>query len=1177
MSTNILGSLPVRFLLLFLLPLLSESVSVYVANNGTDSLDCLQGSPNNPCKNLTLALEYIHDKNDSTVYIENGVYDLLPSSLTMFQSVRNITIAGEGTVEVTCHYEVNAGLSFLRSSDIHIHGICFSGCGVEHNSTSRDFNKDNVDLLAFNAALYFEACVNVTLDSVHVTESLGIAVQFYTTTGTNMIINSNFSNNPSRAGRWWSLYRVHCQPGDTSCNNDASSVDINTISNSQYIINGSVFTNNMANSSKQQRRVVIPYKTYHDAFDRGGGLSIIFKGNARNNAVFLKNCSFEENHAVYGGGLYVEMQDSSYNNRVVVSIVKFKNNEVTIDGGGMFVRYIFLPRFGVIMSCRVELEDVRFEYNTARSGNGGGLSYSSTRQENVDFSLLNLLSIRNSLWNSNTARIGAAVYLGTFHTFTLGHFSQVNFTDSMFCSNSVNQLGKSLGSGTLYINEIPVAFLGSVTFDNNYDGTALTAYHTIIQFLENSTAEFTNNAGYDGGAIALHSSSFIEIGQNTYFNFTGNHAANLGGAIYAQNSVQEAQRFTQNCFIQYYDINTAPSKWMTQVKFRDNTADNYLTNSIFSSSILPCQLGQVYGVISNSKEALDKVFCWNETIWDYGPNTCLSQIKTSAVELTAPSHINVISGKLTSMNLYGNDSQGHNVTSLLVVKAYSNSSESGVEVDPDYNYISSNNILLYKKSGVANASNSIIINTISQQNAIQTELKVKFQDCPPGLFLNESEGKCVCYKRTFGGRLKCDQSTFTAELLRGFWIDKLNNETVVAHCPNCNFDFHGGYLNLGNSLQDAQQMLCSDNSKGRLCSTCMDGYSPAINFDEFKCVECSHKHQSAGVALFFFVDICCPIVFLMVLYWIDVPLTNGLLHGPIFFAQMITTIISLDADDIIQYQDIPNFVPSVTEGSENAYTTIYDFFNLEFFMFAHNMCLPHITKYVHIIALYYIPAFVPMILVFVLWLSYKGYNRYQNCIKARCINVCCQNVFSKLPKCLKVSFLNLPQRASNVLAMFILLSYAKIAVITGYLLTPVIFYKSDNAHSHQKAVYLDGSVDYLNLDHIKGFIPAIIITVFFLIPVPLILMIFRFNDPKKNDGFFNYLLYQFQRQFRNGPEDIQSKTKELHERITGRVKNCLDHCSVEREGECCSGCCCGNGILYSYKCCKSTQLCSYTQ
>ena len=1099
MSTNILHSLPVRFLLLFLLPLLSESVSVYVANNGTDSPNCLQGSPNNPCKDLTLALEYIHDKNDSIVYIENGVYDLLPSSLTIFQSVTNITIAGEGRADIACHNEVNAGLTFLRSSNVHIHGIHFSGCGVIHNSTSCDFNnKSALNLLTFNTTLYFEGCVNVILDSMHVTESLGIAVQFYTTTGTNMIINSNFSNNPNRSragqviGGGVYIEFPYCQPGDTSCNNDASSVDINTISNSQYIINDSVFSNNMADNSKQHR-VVIPHETSHNAFDRGGGLSIIFKGNARNNAVFLKNSSFEENHADYGGGLYIEMQDSSYNNKVVVSSVNFTNNNVTIDGGGMFVRYIFLPRFGVIMSSRVELEDVRFECNIALSGNGGGLSYASTRQENVDFSLLNSLSIRNSLWNSNTARIGAAIYLGTFHTFTLGHFSWVNFTDSIFISNSVtypNQLGKSLGSGAVYIDEIPVAFLGSVKFDNNYDGTALTAYHTIIKFLENSTAEFTNNTGHDGGAIALHSSSFIEIGRNTSFNFTGNHAANLGGAIYAQNSVQEAQRFTQNCFIQYYDMNTAPSKWMTQVKFRGNTADNYKTNSIFSSSILPCQLGQLYGVISDSKEDLDKVFHWSETIWDYEPNTSLSQIKTSAVELTAPSHINVIPGKLTSMNLYGNDSQGHNVTSLLVINAYSNSSESGVKVDPDYNYISSNNILLYKISGVANASNSIIINTIGQQNTIQTELKVNFQDCPPGLFLNENEGKCVCYKDTFGGRLKCDQTHFTAELLRGFWIGTIKfNETVVAHCRNCDFKFSGGYLNLSNSSGDVEQSLCSDNSMGRLCSKCKNGYAPAINLDEFKCVECSHKHQSAGAALFFFVDICGPIVFLLFLYWIDVPLTNGLLHGPIFFAQMITTVISLDADGIIQYQDIPHIHRSVVEGFENTYTTIYDFFNLEFFMFTQNICLPGVTKYVHIIALYYIPAFVPMILVFVLWLLYKGYNRYQNCIKARCITVCCQNVFSKLPKCLKVSFLNLPQRASNVLAMFILLSYAKIAVITGYLLTPVTFYKS-NACSHEMVVYQDGSVDYLSSDHIKVFIPAIIITGFFLIPAPLILMIF---------------------------------------------------------------------------------------
>ena len=1189
MSTNILGSLPIRFLLLFLLPL--ESVSVYVANNGTDNPNCLQGSPNYPCKNLTLALEYIHDKNDSIVYIENGVYDLLPSSLTIFQSVTNITIAGEGRADIACHNEVNAGLTFLRSSNVHIHGIRFSGCGVIHNSTSRDFNnKSALNLLPFNTTLYFEGCVNVTLDSVHVTESLGIAVQFYTTTGTNMIINSNFSNNPNRSragqviGGGVYIEFPYCQPGDTSCNNDASSVDINTISNSQYIINDSVFSNNMADSSKKQAiRYILPYKTYHDAFGRGGGLSIFFKGNAANNAFSIANCIFENNRAVYGGGLYVEMQDNSYNNSVkLYNHNEFIDNSVNEAGGGMLVSYLFLQELnlGEINSSSVELEDVSFNGNTAGSGNGGGLSYSSTRQENLDGSFPNTLSLTNCEWISNTARAGSALDIRAFHPVTVGSFPAVSIINSSFYNNSVmytSKLGKPLGTGAMYVDDIPIEFSGFVIFENNYNGTALAAFHASITFLANTITKFQKNKGHNGGAIALYASSFIKIWPYTKFLFAENSVTNLGGAIYVEYLGAEAQITAQNCFFRYHDYTIYPKEWKTHLEFSNNVAGNS-KNSIYSTSVYPCLWGRAFGEISESH--VDEVFCWNtedEIHWDYGPNTtnetCKSQILTGVSEFSEsslPLYLNVTPGKLTPMDITGTDEQGKNVS--LVVQAYSHSE--GVKVDDDYKYVSSDNILLYKTNEFDGGNASIIINTIGQ-TTIQTELIVNFQDCPPGLFLNENEGKCVCYKDTFGGRLKCDQTHFTAELLRGFWIGTIKfNETVVAHCRNCDFNFSGGYLNLGNSSGDVEQSLCSDNSEGRLCSKCKDGYAPAINLDEFKCVECSHKHQSAGAALFFFVDICGPIVFLLFLYWIDVPLTNGLLHGPIFFAQMITTVISLDADGIIQYQDIPHIHRSVVEGFENTYTTIYDFFNLEFFMFTQNFCLPGVTKYVHIIALYYIPAFVPMILVFVLWLLYLIYNKFQNFIKAWCINVSGQ--FNKIPKCLKALFFNLPKNASNVLAMFIILSYTKIAVITGYLLTPVIFYKS-NARSHEMAVYQDGSVDYLSSDHIKVFIPAIIITVFFLMPVPVILMIFRFNDPKKNDGFFNYLLYQFQRQFRNGPEDTQSKTKELHEKMLGKVKTCLDDCSVEREGECCSGCCCGNGIPYTCICCKSTQLFSFTQ
>ena len=1176
MSTNILHSLPVRLFLLFLLPLLSESVSVYVANNGTDSPHCLQGSPNNPCKNLTLALEYIHDKSDSIVYIENGVYDLLPSSLTMFQSVTNITIAGEGRADIACHNEVNAGLTFLRSSDIHIHGICFSGCGVVHNSTSRDFNnKSALSLLPFNATLYFEGCVNVILDSVHVNESLGIAVQFYTTTGTNMIINSNFSNNPSRAGAIGGGVYIefpYCQPGDTSCNNDASSVDINTISNSQYIINGSVFSYNDASGSEEQTvRFVLPYKTYHYAFGRGGGLSIFFKGNAANNAFSIANCIFEGNNAVYGGGLYVEMQDNSYNNNVILySHNVFIDNSVDEAGGGMLVSYLFLQELnlGEINSSSVELEDVSFKRNTAGSGNGGGLSYSSTRQRDLDMLLANTLSLTNCEWISNIARTGSAVDIRAFHPVTIGSFPNVSIINSTFYNNSVmytSELGQPLGTGAMYVGNIPIEFSGFVIFENNSDGTALTAFRASIDFLENTTTKFQNNTGHNGGAIAFYASSFINIWPYTKFLFTDNVATNLGGAIYVEYLGAEAQITAQDCFFRYHNYTTYPKEWKTQLKFSKNVAGNS-SNSIYSSSIYPCLWGRAFGDISQLP--VDEVFCWNtedEIHWDYGPNTtnetCKSQILTgvsSFSESSLPRYLNVIPGKLTPMNLTGIDDQGVDVTQNLVVHAHSNSP--GVKVNNDYQYISSNNIVLYKTG--ENENVTIIIDTIDQQTTLQTHLVVQFQECPPGFKLEN--GKCIC-SGTFNGFLKCHQSTLTAELLRGFWIgpSPIDNTTVVAHCQYCSYNFKGGYLIMNESFEQVQQTICSSTSEGPLCSICTEGYAPAINIDDYKCVRCSSVIP--GVSIFILIDIILPMGFLIILYVVGVPLTNGLFHGPIFFAQMITTVISLDADDIISYGDLPGFNPLGPEVFETIYTTLYDIFNLEFFMFTQNYCFSNDIRYATIVAVHYISALIPAIFVLIAWCIY------------------CRD--KKNPKFIQSCFKNFD--IANILATLILLSYTKLAVITGYLLTYVsLIPASGDISDSKKGMYLDGSVIYMSSDYTPYLIVALSVTIFVLIPIPLFLMCFRSDNPDEYAGFFNHLLGQFQHDFKNGPADFQLKSLQINNGHSDldNPGHVTTRCCKERagSGSWCDpykGCCfkIDNKISYEYTCCTPTELYSYRQ
>ena len=1139
----------------------TQSTIIYVDDNGTYNEGC--GTESSPCKNLTYAIYCINNGSSVAVYIKQGQYELLASPGTTFNnSGKDITIKrdGEGVVEIVCR-EPGAGLTFIKSEAITISGVIFNGCGVEHPSTSYDFNNhaEDIKFLTSNVALYFEGCSSITLDYVTIKNSLGIAVQIYYTLGTNYITNSVFIDNPGQYGinNGGGVYIEfpYCFPGDTACNDETTQLPTTSVSNSEYIITGCQFIRNTAKNEISSEIYVLPFKFYHVAFGQGGGLSVFFKGNASNNHITIENCSFNDNRAVFGGGIYVDMHDYSYNNSVVVTDGNvFSSNTAQQSGGGAYFSYFFLPNFGHISSSSFLLENASFVDNYAL--NGGALFYITTRQGSIsDSSSANTLVLVNCNYFNNTAKIGAAIHLTPFHGVSEGLLYQVNMTNTIIKDNSVkykDSLGKQLGAGAMYVNGITVYFYKFVLFANNYDGTALVAAGSKMLFGVNTTALFLQNLGRNGGAIGLYSGSFIKIHKNTTFQFESNKATNLGGAIYAEYLGVQVRKTSMNCFIQYYDIMTSPTHWETLFNFTNNKGSRNST-SIYATSILPCVLGRGFGPLTSNQSKVDEVFCWNtenETHWVYDFNTtiavCKTQILTDAamfVDNGLPLNISVIPGKPTKMNITATDDQGEDVISDLVLHIY-NTSDS-VTVDEQYSYTYNDKFVLYKTEHDQDNAGTVAVDTVSQ-NIIQTELHVEFLECPPGLAL--VDGGCRC-TGNFNNHVKCHNIEFHAELLRGFWIGQSpfdRNNTVVGHCKNCNFGIEGhyeGYIKLNDSLKIVDRQLCGPYNKGVLCSSCIDGYAPAINTHQIKCVKCTSV--APGIVLFIIFDLILPFLFIFGIFFVDIPLTSGLLHGPILFGQMVTSVIALDGDDIIPLKNIPDINEKAPEIIEAMYFFVYDIYNLNFGNIWLNFCISKDIHYATIIAIEYISAFLPMIFVIAVGIIYCQDKR------DGCIRKCA----SKL------------KNAPNALATFILLSYTKLAVITGFLLTPVPLkgpYDTSSNNSGQ-VLYLDGNIKYNSSEYYPYLIAALLIGVPFVVMVPIFLFCFRSNDPKNNAGFFNHLLHQFQKEFRDGKDDFDITL----DNIADTHLRCK-----ERKNEDGS---CGVCWRYEYYCCTSTTLCSYKQ
>ena len=141
------------------------------------------------------------------------------------------------------------------------------------------------------------------------------------------------------------------------------------------------------------------------------------------------------------------------------------------------------------------------------------------------------------------------------------------------------------GKATFLVTLSKVIFSDSVVFYGN-NGTSLHLSAGIASFNNNTDAK---NYGIKGGAITLMASSYLEVGENSYFNFTSNHAFIKGGAIYSY-SIGEHELhdhiLSLGCFIQH-KFGNRNSNFIFINNQMIGTSNNY-GQSIFSTSLLAC-------------------------------------------------------------------------------------------------------------------------------------------------------------------------------------------------------------------------------------------------------------------------------------------------------------------------------------------------------------------------------------------------------------------------------------------------------------------------------------------------------------------------------------------------------------------------------------------------------------
>lgn len=1066
--------------------------TIYVdPSTGEDNSGCLKlNSDSSPCQNLTWVFQQI--KYSSTNYVlSQGTHFLMDTGASHFENLQHVAFTGNGSI-VQC---IETGLAFIGIKDITLHSISFTGCSAIQNSTNTNYT-DGSSTSIIMVAIYFYLCESINMSEVSVRYSpSGTGVVIYDTNGTNTFSNSNFSDNrvtrtpeqPVGGGAFYVEF-TYCPPGILHCDTGNNKRNYGAI----YNFTNCDFSNNHVNyrNSKIITSYLVPYHSDHLAFRNGGGLSIYIKGGASKNQITFTKCRFHNNTALLGSGLFVDFMDSSHSNVVNVSQCSFDRNYCPytilegMQGGGMRIgHYVYglapLPNGSIGNSVKVE--NCNFTNNSAL--HGGGISLSLSLQQALPSQLASIHLLGNR-FERNTAKLGAAIKIGSFGSIVKGLMGNIQVENCWFTSNSVDYakaISKAMhphqtGIGTLYIDDVPVKLKGNITFHAN-NGSAIAVMGAMINFTSGH-ALFSKNWGRIGAAISLLGHAFIQVSNGTSLTFIQNTANSRGGAIYNNYITRENQKSDRTCFIRHANPFLHPDEWNATFTFKGNTdMGGHRRNSIHSTSTLPCQVPGGSGYINETVRG----FCWKN--WFYTPkknsSNCDAEVTSDIGNITLFSnfHLSTFPGWSFKLPVKLEDDLNHGIDDALFEITYN-------DTNSVYTYGKNNVVIM----GEPNENVELAIDTV-EYRMWHFHLIANLKPCPAGFELknftthdDDIVQQCAC-SGSYRGAVFCDDISKTVKLLSRRWIGKINNSDdfyVAMNCPPQFCKQSGGYTNIAYKPQDDidwDTLICGPEYRtGISCGECIEGYGPAVNSPTFQCVNCSHINFAVNMATYIATVYLPLAIFFSILILFDIRLTTGPANAFILYCQMVTGTF-----------DLSEFGEVLTENKGvYAYKFLYGIFNLNLFEnFIPPICLSTNFNALTVLALDYVIASFPLLTIVVAIVCLKISEN------------CCMYISTKHKRhllCLRSALSGSRKKTIRdallpSFASFLLLSYTKFSATSFYILMKQYPVNSSGNQIGPPRVYFASQLSTTQSSYLYYYcVPAIIVFLTIVMLTPFLLL-----------------------------------------------------------------------------------------
>ena len=1019
---------------IILVLLINLSASAYGASQNIFTINCF--SCDN-CQSLDSVLSEPLP-NNSVLQLTNGSCNLTHS--LNFTRVSNITIRGQGSqyTHISCHH-MNAGLVFNESSNIELRDFTIDSCGVQINHKELTNIRGNA-----SKSIVFMNTTNVVFQGLVVANSNGYGLMISDCFGNVLLNNVTFENNKVIESELEYTYGggglvIVFMPYQKQ-------------QKTQYTISNCKFEDNSANIRK---------------IHKGGGMSLIFLHCSQDIYIKLDDC--KNNTGSHGGGLFSWCSDNSTNCHLAVYNTEFYDNHATRlspsdveekTGGGIQLGYSNNP-LQIPMNNSMLFDSVNFTANTAYNGGGASLFISSV--STMQLNQINNITFRDCAFVNNSGNGGSALeitpsYMEQQQSQFIG---QVLLIDCIFSDNAPNSQNAIGQESTLFTYRIPVTFSESAKFCNNR-ASAIYASSALLIFQENTSVEYSNNVGSKGGAIFLAGDSRMLVYDNTAFQFT-NNSASYGGAICSLPSDARIT-FGDSCFLML----KAKAYRNISFHFAGNKATKQIGNDIFVLSLTSCcKFCQIWYKKMITPDLIFSSQCiGNYTFVNTG--TPGSSIATSPLILnTSSSYLKLTPGLPHELSITQTDELGNpDIYMLLVtadIKAVTGLVSSTVQ---------NNSITIFGKPG----RTGIIVLENNAPVVRRKHLDFLLSQCPPGFSL-EKNNACICSAYTahkYFQMPSCHKNS--ALITHGFWVGYIGNSSedtlftgtwTFWFCTYKGKPGVNGYNEIPTSIKtkELEAIACSENRKGILCGSCIEGYATFYHSVAFTCYNTTTAHCAYGIPLYIVSELLPVTIIFIIILVFNISLTSGALYSFVFYAQL------LDFLYIDSFEALSSSETSLTKVVKIV-QMVYSTFNLktfygEFFSF----CLISNANTMDVYMFQYGTILYAVMLVIATVLVLRLHSCY-----------CCVKLGNRCGR------RNIRGSIVDGLSAFLMLCYFQCSVITFSILTPVTLRGTGDIKNRTVPLFL-GDSEYFGSGHLPYAIPAVLCLVVVMLPPPCILLL----------------------------------------------------------------------------------------